>query len=288
MISIIICSREKSLLDKIEDNINETIGVAHEVITINNSDCRLGICAAYNEGARKSKYDFLIFVHEDVFFLTSNWGNIIIKNLQDKFIGLLGVAGAVIKTNLPTSWVDVPQKYHRVNAVAAWGRERKTIVLKENSLTLLSEVAVLDGMFLCMRKEVWRQFPFDEKMFTKFDLYDLDISMAISERYKLFVTHEILIEHFSAGKYSLSWYKDSKLFVKKWRTTLPKTVIQISTVEHRTLQHFSNIKQIDYLIAFRQFNLTLIWSYLQLFWYRPLSRLNLIIVFRGLKKLLVK
>jgi Glycosyltransferase like family len=284
MISIIICSRNDFLLKKITNNISETIGVKHELIPINNCEGLWGISAAYNEGAKGSKYDLLIFVHEDVIFHSTNWGEVVIETLKDRLVGLLGVAGAVIKPELPIGWMDVPQDYYRANAISGWGEQKKTFIFKSDRADRLGEVVVLDGMFLCMRKDVWEKFHFDEKVFSGFNLYDLDISMAIGSRYKLFVSHDILIEHLSPGNFSVPWYEDSKKFVQKWKHSLPRSCVTITRGERLLIQHHAYIKTIGYLTEFRHFTTALLIGYLKLFWYRPLSRLNFVVIFTSLSK----
>ncbi len=83
------------LFTYLKENIRATIGVAFEIIPIINSGGRIGICEAYNIGARRSKFGMLCFMHEDVRMHTMSWGKIVSRILQDKSIGLLGVAGSI-------------------------------------------------------------------------------------------------------------------------------------------------------------------------------------------------
>ena len=50
MISIIICSRFQSISKELKDNIENTVGVVHEIICIDNSKSQYDIFSAYNEG----------------------------------------------------------------------------------------------------------------------------------------------------------------------------------------------------------------------------------------------
>ena len=56
MLSIIICSVLPERLRKISQNIDETIGVEYEIVTIDNREKCWSIARAYNEGARQAKY----------------------------------------------------------------------------------------------------------------------------------------------------------------------------------------------------------------------------------------
>ena len=48
MISIIICSRFQSISKELKDNIENTVGVVHEIICIDNSKSQYDIFSAYN------------------------------------------------------------------------------------------------------------------------------------------------------------------------------------------------------------------------------------------------
>lgn len=66
MISIIICSRFQSISKELKDNIENTVGVVHEIICIDNSKSQYDIFSAYNEGVKRSQYPLLCFMHEDI------------------------------------------------------------------------------------------------------------------------------------------------------------------------------------------------------------------------------
>ena len=116
MISIIICSRTVKLPQSLIDNIESTIGCAYEWVVIDNSENRYSIFEAYNLGVKKSKGDYWCFVHDDVLFHSQNWGKTIeeIFNSNNK-IGLLGIAGAKVKTKMPSAWWDCDGKNIRMH-----------------------------------------------------------------------------------------------------------------------------------------------------------------------------
>ena len=62
MISIIICSRFQSISKELKDNIENTVGVVHEIICIDNSKSQYDIFSAYNEGVKRSQYPLLCFM----------------------------------------------------------------------------------------------------------------------------------------------------------------------------------------------------------------------------------
>ena len=104
MISIVICSAKPHLLAALRQNVEETIGIPYEIIAIDNTGNRYGICKAYNEGGTKAKYPFICFMHEDISFATPNWGERVIQHFSDERTGMLGIAGGDAKSLVPSSW----------------------------------------------------------------------------------------------------------------------------------------------------------------------------------------
>lgn len=105
MISIIISSFRPNLFSDLIENIKDTIGIdEYEIIKIDNPGI-MGLCDAYNKGAADAKYKYLCFCHEDVLFHTQNWGELIISSFsKNPRIGIVGFAGSVYKTWIPSGW----------------------------------------------------------------------------------------------------------------------------------------------------------------------------------------
>jgi len=77
MFSLIICSRNNDICDELKKNISLTIGsYKYEIIVVNNSKNEYSIFQAYNVGVRKAKFQYLCFMHEDILYLTNNWGGV--------------------------------------------------------------------------------------------------------------------------------------------------------------------------------------------------------------------
>jgi hypothetical protein len=284
VISIIVCSKNKHLSTNLKKNISETIGTEFEWICIKNKSGKIGISEAYNIGAKQSIGNILTFIHEDVIFHTKNWGLHLEKHLKDRSIGLIGSAGATYKSSQLSSWIDVPVKYYRSNLIQCLPNNQfyKKIRKKENSK--LSEVVQMDGMFLIMRRDVWEEFPFDEKTFSGFHFYDLDTSMQIGQKYKLAVCHDVLIEHLSEGNFSQAWFEDALKFHEKWKRVLPTCCIKLSVSEKKRIEHQVSIKSLFYNVKFSHQRREILWGIIRVFYYRPFSRYNFLV----LKKVFTK
>jgi hypothetical protein len=198
MISIIICSIQKTLLEKCKLSIAKTIGIQFEIIVLDNHNDRLSINMKYNLGARLSKYNQLLFIHEDVEFITQNWGDKLLNILKNKVVGVVGVAGSTYLPSVPSGWYLPNEKYNNVYIHQGF-KYKNSDIRFDNQGEDLSPVYLLDGVFLAMRKEVWVEFPFNEKL-KGFHAYDVDVCQRISTKYQNLFTNQIEIIHYSEGK----------------------------------------------------------------------------------------
>ncbi|NJW53654.1 glycosyltransferase [Salinimicrobium oceani] len=221
-ISIIICSKKGILEKNFRKNIEATVGSVHEIITIDNSTNRYNIFEAYNLGIRKSKFSYLLFIHEDVLIHTPKFGEILLdyfKNNEE--IGLIGLAGSRIKTKIPSSWWEHERENQVMNIIQHYPNGKKEKILFGFTEKPLSEVVLIDGVFMAMRKT---DISFDERL-AGFHNYDQSISLRSRKAgYKNFVTNEILLEHYSIGTKDQSWLKSNEQFSALYHDDLPQAL----------------------------------------------------------------
>jgi glycosyltransferase involved in cell wall biosynthesis len=216
MLSIIICSRTQNINSKLSENIKNTIGCQYELIVIDNSENKYSIFEAYNSGIDKSVGNYSCFIHDDILFHTQNWGKVVQRIFdQDQQIGLIGIAGAKSKTKMPSLWWSCPQE-DKIASIIQHIPDRE--VERWNSgfeKESLIEVAVVDGVFMAMRKD--NRIRFSTEM-TGFHNYDLNLSFECKKLdYKIMVTNEILIEHFSLGTINAEWIESSYQFYSLYK-----------------------------------------------------------------------
>lgn len=206
MISVIVCSIDEESFNKLSISIKETIGLKYEIIKIQNGIEDLSLTEAYNKGAKSAKFEFLVFIHEDIIFNTRNWG----VNLKKYFSeldspGVLGVAGSSYLPISPSDWWLNFNIYLNVNLLS----NVKRGVLGKGKIKQLGEqvpkpVFLLDGLFLAMKLSVWKEIPFDESL-VGFHGYDTSICLRVSQKYQNYFVPGILMEHFSAGYPNEIW-----------------------------------------------------------------------------------
>ncbi|MDR1544705.1 MAG: glycosyltransferase family protein [Prevotellaceae bacterium] len=261
MFSLIICSRTPDIPQNLKENIAETIGVEYELIVIDNSNNEYSIFAAYNEGIRRAKGEVLCFMHEDILFYTQNWGKNIFRHFEVKTIGLIGVAGTHFLPNKPIYWTDSPliSEYNLTNNCGKRIECFKTHFFKGEKTV---DVVACDGLCFFVRKslfipchsalEVKSHIFFDEKTYTGFHYYDMDICMQVLKAgYKVAVCNDVLIEHFfNVSKYRtkkdmLPFEVSKNKFFQKWKNNLP-IWRGIDNIPQYSLERINNLYKSEY------------------------------------------
>ncbi len=237
MLSIIICSINPTLIKQVSKNIEETIGLPFEIITIDNQKDNYGICEAYNLGATKSKYEYLCFMHEDILFHTKDWGKKLVDHFADQQIGVIGVAGGVVKSAFHSSWwYNLPKTQEQRKNLIQHSKAGNKIDYKNPFNEKISDVLFVDGVFMACEKKIWKEYPFDSLNFPKFHFYDLDFSFNIYQKHRVIVIYDILIEHLSSGAYKADWIFSAEKFTEKWKPFFPLYLIEISDLEKKALE----------------------------------------------------
>ncbi len=227
MISVIVASVNENFLRQFSENIAESIGVEYELIHLDKAVNQYGLCHAYNEGAKRSRFPYLCFVHDDVQFLSKDWGKNIIAHFEsDEQIGLLGVAGSVCKTKMVSMWHEGRLKgtsANRVNIVQHFRRSNaeSTVFYDNPGEEMRSEVVVLDGVFMATRRAVWEACRFDEQLLHRYHAYDLDFCLRAGQRCRIYVVYDVLMEHFSEGYADIGFVEDYCRVHQKWKQHLP-------------------------------------------------------------------
>lgn len=253
MLSIIICSKQENISNALARNIQLTVGIDYEIITIDNSKNQFSIFSAYNEGFRRSRFPNLCFVHEDVYFHTQDWGNKLIKHLSNKQTGIIGLAGGRLITRVPSSWSVFDKSMNIIQSDKS-SKDSKKHFTPKNYGEELREVLLLDGVLLAMRREIFGAIKFDESL-NGFHAYDLDISLqSLHEGYKNFVAYDFEVEHFSKGYRDKKYFENQILVFKKWQQILPINLNDLSNDEIKQIET-KRLKQLLHKMIVRKFKL---------------------------------
>jgi len=267
MISVLICSADNSLLDQVKRNIQQTIGVEHEILFFDNKE-KKGICEVYNYLAVRAKFAHLCFVHEDVLFQTANWGLVIGDIFSDPAVGAIGVAGSKYKSKSFSGWYSGIEGLDCANILHRYSYGDESIHLQPNKEKMLEEVVSLDGVFICCRKEIWQQLKFNETDLKGFHFYDIDFSLRASAICSLAVTYKINIIHITTGgDFGDNWVRTAIGYHLRSGKLLPvtKLISQSSSIEEKISSTW-----LDFLKKYRiSWKNKLRWIRMQKLHYKP-------------------
>jgi len=221
MITVIISARNPVPESTLERNIRKTAGAPVELFMINNAEGKSGLASVYNFGAARSRGDILVFMHDDAFFMTENWGAALESLFaRDPYLGVAGVAGTQYVFRDNCSWTAAGRPFIK-------GRIVHDLQNGDFFATLFSperetcEVAACSGVFFAVRRTLLTQFGFDERTFDSFYFHDMDFCMQARRNWRIMVTPDILVKHRSTGTYDKTWQRYGQLFLSKWAAELP-------------------------------------------------------------------
>lgn len=226
MISIIICSRKPDIPRELRQNIAETIGCEYELIIIDNSKHSYSICQAYNNGLNESNGDILCFMHDDVLFHSTDWGQIISLHLLEHHeVGIIGFLGGHYLPKRPCYWSEPRvESAHYIQGETIDGIYSYRMIDHHKYRQNRTFVAAVDGVFMAMRRDIFTGYPiqWDSSTFTDFHFYDADMCMQIHKAgLKIEILWDVLMEHKSCGTTRNSFIKARQIWYNKWQDNLP-------------------------------------------------------------------
>jgi hypothetical protein len=245
MLSLIICSINPTLLERVKADVAESVGVEYELLVWDNRGENIGLCEVYNMMAANAKYPFLVFMHEDIIFEKKNWGLELLRIFENPEIGLIGVAGSTYKSRTLSGWYSGEPSFNYCHIKHLTNGEIHLLKYPAQWKQSENEVIIIDGVFMVARKSIWEKVPFNSALLKGFHLYDIDFSFRVSDVAKVVVTESIpMIHDTKGGDFGKKWLKEALLFHQATDHLLPKSIVPInsSDVETKT----SNYK-LDYL-----------------------------------------
>ncbi len=235
MISVIICSRDADLPDDLRRNIEETIGLAHELVVIDNSRREHSLCEAYNLGVKRSHHEILCFMHDDIRYRSDSWGATAAAHFRDQSVGMIGVGGSRYLSRIPSIWWasgigmmgdakgTICHNSIDTDPIALWDSKRRVI---NPAQSVAEDVVVLDGLWFCIRRDLFGAISFDAATYDGFHFYDLDISLQVGQTKKrLQVVYDLTVEHVSHSRHDRSWIAACFMFYEKWAPFLPLATV---------------------------------------------------------------
>jgi hypothetical protein len=221
MISVITCSRAPMPQSVQERNIAKTVGVPHEYRIIDAGKGPLNFAAAYNWATGQVAGDVIVFLADDCYFMSMNWGAVLEAKFRgDGAPGVVGVAGTQYLFRDKYSWTAAGRPfvkgrlvYHLQNSdffAVAFSAEKGD-----------HEVVVCDGNMLAVRADLARQIRFDEATFTGSHFWDLDFCMRARAKARVIVTSDVTVKRMAQPVYDAAWQEAGTAFLQKHSLSLP-------------------------------------------------------------------
>ncbi len=217
MISVICSTQYEN--DNYRDYLKNSSGIKDVEVLMYVNDGQWSLAEIYNRGMQDSKYDIVVFVHDDLEFDTKNWGRKVVQNFSlNPDYSIFGVAGA------PTigesgCWWD-PKQNMRGIVNHTDGQKKWTSNFSVDVGNQPIPVVVLDGLFIAVHKDP-ELLPFDED-FTGFHFYDIPFTFRnYVEGFNIAVFTNIRITHLSVGQTNQQWELNRQKFVTKYNSNLP-------------------------------------------------------------------
>jgi glycosyltransferase involved in cell wall biosynthesis len=233
MLSLIVCSVNKTYLRQLQESVSSTVGVPHEWLIWENAEENLGLCKVYNKLAAKAQYPYLCFLHEDLIFTTANWGEALVELFEkNKKVGLVGIAGGKYKSKLFSGWYSgyIGMDFYRITH-----RDESEDILLSNPPDWggnEQEVTCIDGVFMLCLKQAWQRNKFDEELLKGFHFYDIDFSLRVSRSYKVIVTNMVDVIHLTVGgDYGDKWVEQAIIYHEYAAELLPAWVAPVDRKE---------------------------------------------------------
>ncbi len=216
-IKAIICTRTKKLPDITVRLVEQLKGFGVKVFLVVE---QTSIFEAYKKGFKASgakDNDIVIFCHDDLELLDPKLSFLsILGNCLDPATGIIGPAGSTHLDEEAVWWAKKQWQEGKLRG-KVWhvGNDGKTYPTEFGKY---GEVAVLDGLFLAARAEVWEDVGFDKPEYFEgnWDFYDIHYtSTAYLKGYENKAVPLKMIHH-SQGDITGrdSWHKNKEAFKK--------------------------------------------------------------------------
>ena len=211
-LSVIICSIDDAKFERVASNYATFLApINHELIRIDDAQ---SLAEGYNRGIGLSQGEFLVFSHDDIEILSSDFCERLIWHLSEfDIVGVAGTSrvidGCWISAGQPSIHGQVVQPMNEDSGVALhiYGKDGVTC----------AGIQALDGLFIAARRRAAETVRFDAKFFDGFHVYDIDFTFrAYLANFRIAVCNDLLLYHQSLGTWDDKWRHYMQVFARKF------------------------------------------------------------------------
>ena len=222
MVSVVYCTRESK--PEHSEHLMKMFGYPKVEILeyVNKGE---GLTKYYQKGLDESKYDIVVFLHDDILLETKQVAKKLTKLYEkNPEYGILGVAGTKYLSETGRWWEKRDRMYGRVYHTH---EGKKWLSSYSDDLgNRLEEAITVDGVFFSVhKKRLKKGFNKDVK---GFHFYDIDFCFSnYLEGVKVGVHTNIKVNHMSIGETNKEWEDNREIFAEKYKENLPVTIKKV-------------------------------------------------------------
>ena len=218
-ISVVISTRK--IDDQYLQHVEKMFSHPKTEILIYENDGVSSLTEIYNSGLKDSKYDIVVFMHDDLILETRNMTPKIIKLFEkNPEYGIIGIAGTDNLIN--GMWWSERESMFGIVAHEHEGKRHVNKYSKESFNETLKNVVIVDGLFFMVHKQRIKK-NFNEE-FKGFHFYDISFCVEnFLEGVKIGLTTRFGVTHKSIGMVNKQWEKNKLFFEALYEKKLPLT-----------------------------------------------------------------
>lgn len=188
----------------------------------------LPLAKIYNDAIimYKNEYDYIVFVHDDVFIPHGTNLHTQLDYFNSKYsYDVMGLAGAkTFVLQEPALWHLMSKREDHRGAVSHYLKRPEGYPVKDHNVTsfgpMPDRVLGIDGLFIALRCDrITDGMRFDESNPGKWHLYDLDFCLTVNRQHRSIGVVDIPVVHESPGLLDIndaSFQQAQRWFLTKW------------------------------------------------------------------------
>jgi glycosyltransferase involved in cell wall biosynthesis len=200
--TIVTCSKNKSDYDNLKLDFSRNCKYHDVDFFYSENDGTKSLGDFYNYAVKSHASDYYVFCHSDIKLIDEDWLDKLLEGFKE--FDVIGVAGTTTFDAFLGNWLNKGESFLSRGCVFHPDKDKKPYLSNYGSCGP-SEVCVVDGLFIAVKREVVDKLKFNS--FNKFHFYDMDFCLRARESgFKVGVV-PIAIYHESSGSYDMEWLK---------------------------------------------------------------------------------
>jgi GT2 family glycosyltransferase len=183
-------------------------GWQYEIVRI--ADAK-SLAEGYTRGVTRATGEIVVFTHDDVEILASDFGDRLIRRLDE--CDILGIAGAMRATG--PAWPFAGWPYLHGSVIYPDGGGYR-VTAYSRTVPMAHDIRVMDGVFLAMPREIALNIGWDAEACDGFHGYDVDFTLRAAQAgLRLAVASDLGVVHRSYGSFDERWEASARKLVAR-------------------------------------------------------------------------